>query len=148
MAEKDGEGSFTGKREELRDRNSRWLSNETEQRSLQNLRPFTSDYRPKNPGRRSTGLKKELLKVLNTRLASDPLKRRFVTLIAQAMVKAAAKGNVQAAQFIRDEVDGRLPKPGDAEMPAANIVVQVQTGVPRFPHYDFSKLPEDLKPGT
>jgi hypothetical protein len=142
--EKDGNGGITGKAEEIRDRDH-WRSPESEQKSLANLRPFNAEHRPSNPGRpKGSGLKKELLKALRQTVPSDPLHRKFVTLIAQAMVKAAAKGNVQAAMFIRDEVDGRLPRPLEGEVPASQVFVQVWTDVQRH-NYDWSKLSPEMQ---
>ena len=135
-----------GKCEENVNDNGHWRSAETRGRSLENLRPFSGTHRPVHPGRpKDSGLKRELLKALRTRLKSDPLGRRMVTLIAQAMVKAAAKGNVQAAQFIRDEIDGRLPKPMEGEVPPSQIFVQVATNVERHPHYDWSRLSPEMQ---
>jgi hypothetical protein len=146
MAE-NGNGDFSGKREENRDGDGHWRSTESQERSLKNLRPFSDTYRPTHPGRpKGSGLKRELLKALRTRLQSDPLHRPMVRLIAQAMVKAAAKGNVQAAMFIRDEVDGRLPRPMEGELPPSQIFVTVETGVSRFGYEPSEMLERVLKP--
>ena len=134
-----------------------WNSPESQQRSLQNLRPFTSERRPQHPGRRKMGELERLLRSAGRKKVSgDPQGRNFLQLAIHRLYMSACKGNVEATKVILERLYGKVMSGEELEQALGNtpIVVQVMTGVPRHPEYDFSRLspalqaelPEHMRP--
>lgn len=87
-------------------------------KSLKNLRPYKPG-QSGNPAGRPPGirdrrsLKPWLLKTLD---ATDPNGTTLWEMVAQALVVGAAKGDVRAAEFVRDTIEGK-PGPAAGEDP-------------------------------
>ena len=116
------------------DKSDRFKSPESRARSLANLRPWTRETRPSNGGRR----KKDpmIMRILNAELRKpyekDPQRRTMMTLVVQGLLKAAARGNVEAAKMIFDRLCGRaLTFEEMANQPPTAIVVTINRNTPR-----------------
>ena len=131
------------------DRKEHWNSADAQKRSLANLKPFGPGHRPVSPGRKKLSESERLFRAAGRRkVPSDPRNRSMLQLVVENLYIKACKGDVTAAGLILDRLFGRAVRSDELEMlTPPNIVVRVGLGVPRF-DYDFSQLPDDLKPGT
>jgi hypothetical protein len=121
----------------------RFLTEESRQNSLRNLRPWTKQTAPKSPGRRRRDhpLLREIDKALRSRLSSDPQRRSFYALIAQSLVRECAKGNVPAIGLLLDRLLGRVQN-ADAPLYPQVVTVNVVRNLRR----DFSDRDRDNDP--
>jgi hypothetical protein len=102
-------------------------------RSLANLRPFAPGHPPtKGSGRpkKDHKLLRELSRALADKVPNDPQGRNFRRLVMQALVKAAAKGSVDAIRTIFERECGRVRDQDEPIFPSS-IVVNVLRNTPR-----------------
>ena len=145
----EAEGAITTNEIVNVERKEHWNSADSQKRSLANLKPFGPNHRPTNPGRKKIDEVQRLFGAAGRRkVPNDPRNRSMLKLAVETMFVRACKGDVQAAALIFDRLWGRCPRSDELEqmMDAQNITVVVNTNVPRFPQYDFSKLESDLLP--
>jgi hypothetical protein len=106
----------------------RFKTPETKARALANLKPPIQPGSLGLPGagrhKRDAELHHELLRALNTRVPGDRERRQFKRKIVQALVRKAARGNVQAAHEIFDRMMGRVRWLDEPDRPST-IVLQV-----------------------
>ncbi len=94
---------------------------------IENLRP---PWKPGESGNLSgrpkrKPIEEELLNLIDER--AGPKDRRTHALkIAEAMLKAAGKGNVKAFMAVADRIDGRVPQPVEVGSGEEGIVVVIR----------------------
>jgi hypothetical protein len=102
-------------------------------RSLANLRPFVPGHPPTvgaGRPRKDHKLLRELSRALADKVPGDPQHRNFRRLIVQALIKAAAKGNVDAMKVILDREVGRVRDQDEPIFPSS-IIVNIHRNTPR-----------------
>jgi hypothetical protein len=105
------------------------------ERSLRNLRPFSATNQPSHhPGRpkKDHVLLREIDRALKMRFQADTQepKRSFYRLMAEALARKAAKGDVDAMKVIFDRQLGRVKDAEETDRPQT-IIVSVARNVPR-----------------
>jgi hypothetical protein len=105
----------------------RFKSIEAKERSLGNLKPPFKAGHPALPGagrpRGDGPVTKELRKILRSNFPNDPQGRTYLRLVVEGLVKAAIRGNTFAAEILLERMDGKVPYPTEADLPATITVV-------------------------
>jgi uncharacterized protein DUF5681 len=112
----------------------RFKSPETKARALANLKAPFQTGSPGLPGagrpKRDAELHQELLRALNMRVPGDRERRTYKRKIVEALIRKAARGNVQAAHEIFDRTMGRVRWVDEPDRPST-IVLMVNRNQPR-----------------
>ncbi len=132
------DGAFTPNEIETVDHNEHWNSAEAQKRSLANLRPWSADRQPKNPGRKKSEIDQLIRKFGRTKVPNDTQGRRFFELLVQRLFAIALRGNVDAMRLIVERMGGRAMNAHEMEAIAA-APTQVFVMLARNQQRDFSQ---------
>jgi len=138
MADSESGGGFTANEDQAVDRMEHWHSAEAQKRSLANLRPWSADRQPKNPGRKRSEVDQLIKKFGRSKIPGDPKSRTFFAALVERLFVIAIRGNVDAARLIVERIGGRAMAAHEMDAAAAAptaVIVNVGRDVVRFPEY-------------